>query len=140
MGKLESGGQVDRHHRVPQVTAELRHVSQQRDAGGVDQDVDRAQRLHAPPRAGGWDARLRDVGFFEYDPAPGGLDQSPGGPVILGQADREDVSAGLGQGHREGPAQAGVAAGDQGVTPGEREQVEAEVGDVHRSAAIRGGR
>ena len=71
--------------------------------------------------------------------APGRLDQGPGSPVVLGQADREYISAGLGQGHRESPAQAGVAAGDQRVAPGEREQLEAEVGDIHRSAAIRGG-
>jgi hypothetical protein len=82
---------------------------------------------------------LGDVGFFEHEPAPGALDQRPGGAVVLGQADREYVSAGFGQGGREGPAQAGIAAGDQGVASGEREQLEAEVGDFLWSAAIRGG-
>ena len=80
---------------------------------------------------------MRDVGHLELHPASRLLDQLARRPVVFGQADREDVSAGLGQGDGEGPAQAGVAAGDEGVAPGEREQVKAEVTDVHGSAAIR---
>ena len=50
------------------------------------------------------------------------------------------VSAGNGQGDRDGPAQAGVAAGNESVPPGEGEQVETEVSDIHGSAAIRSGK
>ena len=68
----------------------------------------------------------------------GALDQPAGGPVIVGQADGEQVSAGLGQGEGEGTAQTGVTAGDESVAPREGEQVETEVRDVHESATVRG--
>jgi len=102
----------------------------------VDQDVDRAQRLGAVLYYGLGHARLGDVGHRELQPPSGALDKPAGGRVVVGQPDREHVRACLRQGEREGLAQAGVAAGDDGVPPGQREQVEAEVGDVHGSAAV----
>src|SRR6478672_11483106 len=138
VGELEGGGQVDRHHGVPLLTAEPRHVRQQVDAGRIDEDVDGAQRFHAALHDDRRYACLRDVGYGELHPASGALDQPAGGPVVVGQADGEHVRARLGQGEREGPAQAGVAAGNESVPPGEGEQVKTEVSDIHGSAAIRG--
>src|SRR5260370_39587222 len=44
--------------------------------------------------------------LFPYTTLFRSLDQLADGPVALGQADGEHVSPGLGQGKREGPAQA----------------------------------
>ena len=61
-------------------------------------------------------------------------------PVVLGQADREYVSADLGQGPPRRPQPRPVLPPVTRALRPAKEQVEAEVGDVHRSAAIRGGR
>src|SRR4029077_2734129 len=138
-GDFKGGGEVDRHHRVPLVTAERLRPGQQGDASAVDQDVDRAQRFDAAADDDARNAGLRDVCRHELHPPSRALDQPAGSPVVLGQADREYVGAGLGQGGGEGSAQAGVSAGDEGVAPDKREQVQAEVGDVHGSATVQGG-
>ena len=58
VGEFKGGGQVHGHHGIPLVAAELLHVGQQGDAGAVDQDVDRAQRLDAAVNDGRRDAWL----------------------------------------------------------------------------------
>ena len=56
--------------------------------------------------------------------------------LALAKAGADVFAAGFGQRNGECPAQAGVAASDKSVAPGEGEHVEAEVGDVHRSATV----
>ena len=75
-------------------------------------------------------ARRRDVGLQVLVADALGLDQLARGAVVVHDARHEHVGAALGERQREGLAEAGVAARDDGLLAREREEVHREIPDL----------
>jgi hypothetical protein len=118
---------------VPLLRAELAQVIDRLLGGDV---VD--QQLEAAEFGRGLLHRTLAVGFLgqvaadRQAPAPGLADQfgRPGGVLVLlfGQVRDRDVRAFLGEGHRDGAPNAGIAAGDQGPLAGQQARLDAGSG------------